>query len=266
MKLILTGHGEGGELVSQYCMSEIQKRLEKHASFPSDMEDAFKKTFVEVDESLAHRENLEPLYSGTTACVVVMREGQLHIANVGDSRAVIGRKKKYPNRKTNREYDSFDLTVDQNPDSPGEKERIVSCGGFVSPPPEVGLSARVWLDKDFNHIGLAMSRSLGDHAVKGVGVTAEPVVTSHTLSDDDEFLVIATDGVWEFIESDEAIGIVERSFERGEGASNACKILIEAAAQKWKEHEGSYRDDITAVVLRLKELWDIDGETLSNVI
>lgn len=46
------------------------------------------------------------------------------------------------------------LSNDHNPDRPGELERIESSGGFVSPPPEEGLSARVWLDQEMTRIGL----------------------------------------------------------------------------------------------------------------
>lgn len=49
------------------------------------------------------------------------------------------------------------LSDDHNPDKPGELERIESCGGFVSPPPEEGLSARVWLDREMTRIGLVRS-------------------------------------------------------------------------------------------------------------
>lgn len=149
-----------------------------------------------------------------------------------------------------------DLTVDQNPDSPGEKERIEACGGFVSPPPEEGLSARVWLDKDCTQVGLAMSRSIGDHAVKRVGVISEPVVTMHDIDPNvDDYLIVASDGVWEFVESQTAVEIVSKCFENGEGASKACKLLIEVAAAKWHEYEGDYRDDITALVIHLNGLW-----------
>lgn len=46
------------------------------------------------------------------------------------------------------------LSEDHNPDRPGELERIERSGGFVSPPPEQGLSARVWLDQEMTRIGL----------------------------------------------------------------------------------------------------------------
>ena len=102
----------------------------------------------------------------------------------------------------------MDLTKDQNPDSPEEQARIERMGGFVSPPPEPGLSARVWLDPEFRQIGLAMGRSIGDHALKDVGVIAEPVVTTYDVTPEDDFLVLATDGVWEFLSSQQAVAIV----------------------------------------------------------
>lgn len=122
--------------------------------------------------------------------------------------------------------DSGGSLAAQNPDSPAEMERITRLGGYVSPPPEPGLSARVsaslpahparlaclprvlaphspflppppsfpsclpacgcvcqvWLDPDFTQVGLAMARSIGDRAVKGVGVIAEPEVLMHDFT------------------------------------------------------------------------------------
>ena len=242
------GHGQGGELVSQYALHEVQKRLEKHPDFESDIEKAFKETFVNVDGDLAKEPLIDPLYAGTTACVVLIRNDKMTISNAGDSRAVLARRKKMG------EWQAVNLSKDQNPDVPEEKQRIEKAGGFVSPPPEPGLSARVWLDNTYSQIGLAMARSIGDHAVAPVGVIAEPVVTSHEIQEDDDFLILATDGVWEFIDSDEAVHIVGEHLK--DGATKACQKLIEVAASKWHEEEGNYRDDITALVVRLQDLWD----------
>ena len=248
------GHGEGGELVAQFALHEIPKRLEKHDDFhKGNIEQAFKEVFISVNADLELEQDIEPLYSGCTACVALVKNNEIYFANAGDSRAVMACAKKGVGDKV--EYTAFDLTVDQNPDSPGEKERIEAAGGFVSPPPEVGLSARVWLDSGFSQIGLAMGRSLGDYAVKTVGVIAEPVVTKHELQPNDEFMIIATDGVWEFLSSDDAVDIVAKGLRNGDGSSLACQHLIEAAAAKWHEYEGDYRDDITAIVIQMKELW-----------
>ena len=248
------------------------------------------------------------MYSGTTACVALLRQNKLcelvlviamrftscvdtylhlchvfiamhnlDIGNAGDSRAVLARRttkngpipsfrKKNESTKPNSSAPklmTIPLSIDQNPDSSGEKERIIGKGGYVSPPPEPGLTARVWLDAEYTQIGLAMARSIGDHAVKDVGVIADPVVTVHEINEEDEFVILATDGVWEFITSEDAVNIVSEHLY-GEHANNddsnicaskACEALIKAAMEKWHEYEGDYRDDITAIVVRLKDIF-----------
>ncbi|KAL7552607.1 hypothetical protein ACHAWF_015844 [Thalassiosira exigua] len=226
----------------------------------------------------------EPMYSGTTACVVLLRGDRLYVCNCGDSRAVLARSE--PRREAGGDageaaddegsddparpappapsssLSAVPLSEDHNPDSPEEEARIVAAGGYVSPPPAPGLSARVWLDPAQTQVGLAMSRSLGDHAARGAGVIADPDVTAHDLAEGDEFIVMATDGVWEFIKSEDAVEIVGKRLKKegddedgGGGASAACEALIRASSDRWHEHEGDYRDDITAIVIRLKDLW-----------
>jgi protein phosphatase PTC2/3 len=235
-------------------LHEIQHRLEKHPEFSTDLETAFKETFLAVDKALHDEVLIEPLYAGTTACVALLRDNILTCANAGDSRAVLARKQAKQNPESAPSWQAIDLTKDQNPDLPEEQARIERMGGYVSPPPEPGLSARVWLDAACTQIGLAMARSIGDHAVKPIGVIAEPVVTQHTITDDDDFLILASDGVWEFISSQEAVDVVAGNLDKG--ATGACQALIETAAAKWHDEEGDYRDDITALVIRLQHLWD----------
>lgn len=91
-------------------------------------------------------------------------------------------------------------------------------------------------------VGLAVSRSIGDHIVKGVGVTAEPVVSEYELDDQDQFFILASDGVWEFMSSQEAVNIVRSNLSQG--AEKACQALIQSATAKWQEEEGDYRDDV----------------------
>jgi serine/threonine protein phosphatase PrpC len=259
------GHGEFGDLVSNFTMIQVQERLEGHPKFDSnadeDIAQAFKDVFNTVDRILPDN-NIDCYHSGTTAVCVLMRTfvdkdsetglntTRLHVANAGDSRAVMAKK--------NRDgmIVSHDLSVDQNPNHPVEQARIEAAGGFVSPPPEEGLSARVWLDPEFRQVGLAMGRSIGDHAVSGVGVIAEPEVTTYDISADDEFMILASDGVWEFITSAEAVNIIQRDLHRG--AHKACEELIETAKQRWRDEEGDYRDDITAVVVKIHDLWPLD--------
>jgi protein phosphatase PTC2/3 len=244
---VYDGHGQGGELVSQFALHHIPRRLEEELRDRQDPTDAFKQVFLSVDRDLAKEPGIEPRYAGTTACVVLMQDNVLTISNAGDSRAVLAK------INATGGYTSLDLSKDQNPNNPEEQRRIEAAGGFVSPPPGPGLSARVWLDASHSQIGLAMSRSIGDHAVKGVGVIAEPVVTRHLLEESDSFLILASDGVWEFMESQEAVDVVGKFIQ--ESAARACQALIEAAANKWHQEEGDYRDDITALVIQIQKLW-----------
>ena len=135
--------------------------------------------------------------SGTTCVAIYVRNNQLFVANCGDSRAIMA----YTDRASGF-LRAKELTRDHKPDDPDEQDRIQKWGGYVCPPHEEGLSARVYLDPQFTMIGLAMARSIGDHAVKNVGVIAEPEVKVFDLNADDKFLIIASDGVWEFVSNE----------------------------------------------------------------
>lgn len=63
-------------------------------------------------------------------------------------------------------------------------------------------------------------------------------------------MILASDGVWEFIYSQEAVDIVSGVLREGRTVTEACQELIEQSAQRWVEEEGDYRDDITAIIIR----------------
>ena len=102
------------------------------------------------------------------------------------------------------------LTVDHKPDDPAELERITKHNGVVRAIEVNGTEmgpARVWA-ADGNSPGLAMSRSFGDTVAAQIGVTCEPDFTTHVLTPMDRFLIIGSDGLWEHMSNDEAVGIV----------------------------------------------------------
>lgn len=92
---------------------------------------------------------------------------------MGDSRAILGRKKSHLSRK----IDFLELSKDHKPDNPLERERIEKSGGFVDNYHSAGGECygpyRVWL-KGAQYPGLAMSRSLGDEVAASVGVSQIP--------------------------------------------------------------------------------------------
>ena len=92
-----------------------------------------------------------------------------------------------------------------------------------------------------------MSRSLGDKIAHSVGVSSLPEVTTTYLGVDDKFIVIGTDGVWEFLSNEEIAEIVLPFYQMNqpEAAANA---IVKEAYKKWREQE-EVVDDITTVVI-----------------
>jgi len=214
-----------------------------------------------VDADLKKDSSIDAELSGTTAVVVLCkfhlddkgkptRTATLWAANAGDSRAILASHDGKNGLKV------FDLTEDQKPDTPQEARRIKKSGGFVSPPEEEwGGPARVWLDASMTLPGLAMARSIGDHLVSDIGVHAEPEVTSKNINfDDDAYMIMASDGVWEFVDSNAASKLVSNNIKSS--ATEAVTRLIEESASQWRREEGDYRDDITAICVRWKDLLD----------
>ncbi|XP_020259165.1 LOW QUALITY PROTEIN: probable protein phosphatase 2C 77 [Asparagus officinalis] len=115
------------------------------------------------------------LNSGACAATILLKDGELHIANVGDCKVVMSRNKE---AKT--------LTVSHNPGTENERNRIESLGGYVS------CRNGTWRVQD----SLAISRSIGDANLKE-WIISEPETTSLNLTSDCEFLVLASDGLWD---------------------------------------------------------------------
>jgi serine/threonine protein phosphatase PrpC len=245
--VVLDGHGEQGDRVSEFVMRQLVMTLEKNEKLATDVAEAMKETFIKTNSALVTTP-IQYMTSGCTCVSAYMIGTTLHIANCGDSRCVMAIKTDEVDENDNAVVVSHDLSVDHKPDDPAEKERIEAWGGYVCPPYEEGLSARVYLDPEFTMIGLAMARSIGDFAVKSVGVIPEPDVVKYEVTEKDKFMILASDGVWEFITSQEAIDIVNSCIDQG--CYEACEELIQVAALRWSEEEGDYRDDITAIVVK----------------
>ena len=138
---------------------------------------------------------------------------------------------------------------------PEEEARITAKGGYVRPgriDPDDGefIPARLYEveGKPWLGPGLCVSRSLGDLNALRCGLIPTPEVFSHVVRDEDKFIILASDGVWEFISNEEAVKIVKVFYDKGLPALDACRYLIAKAAVAWRRFEGDYRDDITAIV------------------
>jgi serine/threonine protein phosphatase PrpC len=134
-----------------------------------------------------------------------------------------------------------------------EKYRIARKGGRVdtirgNQGQKLGPE-RVWL-RDQELPGLAMSRSIGDYIAHSAGVIADPEVMRFELNQDHKFIVVASDGVWEFLTNEE-IGHIVWPFYLKNSPEQAGNAIVKAAAQKWRENDNMV-DDITCITIFLE--------------
>merc|ERR1712129_340044 len=147
----------------------------------------------------------------------------------------------------NDAFMAMDLTNDHTPGLEVERERIIAAGGAVrrshGDPHE-----RVYV-MNMMYPGLAMSRSLGDTEAQSVGVTCEPDVCAWKVEDSWRFVLLCSDGVWEFMSSQEAVDLIgQYEFDDREAAANA---LAEEAKTRWLKEEITTVDDITVICIWL---------------
>lgn len=257
---IFDGHGLWGHFVAKMVRESMppsllfnwqetvaQTSLDPECDLESDKKHhwfniwkhSYLKTCAAIDQELEQHRKIDTFNSGTTALTIV-RQGEFFVvANVGDSRAVLA------TTSDDGSLVPVQLTVDFKPNLPQEAERIIQCRGRVfSLDDEPGVH-RVWLP-DEESPGLAMSRAFGDYCVKGFGLISVPEVTQRNITSRDQFVVLATDGVWDVVSNQEAVQIVSSTPDR----TTSAKRLVECAARAWKRKRSAIAmDDISAICL-----------------
>ncbi|KAK8561589.1 hypothetical protein V6N13_149245 [Hibiscus sabdariffa] len=257
---VFDGHGPSGHKVARHVsealplklstMHQPQHRPRHGAKKESDKDNCHKqweadfiKSFQELDEDLTAENSLDSYCSGSTAVTLVKQDHHLIIANLGDSRAILG------TRDNKNQLIPVQLTVDLKPSIQSEAQRIEKNGGRVFAMEEEPNVLRVWM-RDQDCPGLAMSRALGDFCLKDHGLISTPQVFYRTLTPKDEFVVMATDGVWDVLSNNEVVQIVA-SVKR---QSIAAKVLVYYAVQAWRtKYPGSKVDDCAVICLFFKK-------------
>lgn len=255
---VADGHGVYGHDVSElvkrelpvFLCAQLSKSNQRElCSFPV-LSAALQVSHLKMS-CLLTESDIDVTFSGSTCVSVLFVSSSigarsLVCANLGDSRAVVG------SMSVGGKWRAIPLSTDHKPDLPQEKKRIEAKRGRVSPyvmkSGEAMGPARVWL-KHQELPGLAMSRSFGDSVAGSVGVISDPEILTHTVTNEHKFLVIASDGVWEFLSNEDVVGIVAQFYSQRD-AKNAAETLCQKAYQKWKQEEECI-DDITAIVVFL---------------
>ena len=249
---VMDGHGINGHLVSRFVtkyFTSFFKKNKKMNSSNSNEDQIFyrlkkndhevlKRAFRHAERDIEKNSDIDANFSGTT-CVMVFQVGnRILCGNVGDSRAIMVKGDK-----------AIPLSIDQKPDDPEESKRIRENGGEISQYEEDGEKSgpfRVW-QKGEVYPGIAMSRSIGDFVASKLGVIPEPKFIDEKIDKDTKFIIVASDGIWEFLDNDTVKNMVKPFYEKND-PNGACKELIKKATEFWNQ-EDVVVDDITVIVV-----------------
>jgi len=150
--------------------------------------------------------------SGSTALITIQNNNIFYIANIGDSRAIINDKNM-----------SKQITVDHKPNNSDEYLRITQLGGNVN--------------KD--HYGiwrinnrLSLSRAFGDFSSKPF-ITHIPDIFTIQVNENNNYLILASDGLWDVCENQEVVDIINKSYQKNDKQiSSICKNLLQISRSK----------------------------------
>ena len=244
---VLDGHGVNGHFASQFVTRYITSRIKNHPSIKGL--DTPKEIYKKLTDIQITKEKFNCEMSGTTCVIVIQLEEHLICANTGDSRAILV----YDDTDTNNNLKNskiYLLSYDCKPELPNEKKRIEECGGSVAQMCDEGDVPsgpfRVWI-KGEEYPGLAMSRSIGDMDAKKVGVIPNPQVIEYILSPKTKYVLMCSDGIWEFITNEEAMNIANKYYLRND-AVGLVQDLTNISTSRWLK-EDIVVDDITALVV-----------------
>ena len=251
---VCDGHGIFGQDISTYLVNHLPKNLNNNLKnknilsySKNQLNNIITKTFSETNNNLNTDDRIDSTYSGSTCTSLIFTPKKIFSINVGDSRIIIA---KY--NKNNNKFFSKNLTRDHKPCEPDEKSRIIINGGIVEAyrnnEGEFYGPERVWLNEG-DVPGLAMSRSFGDEVAHTVGVSVIPEIQEWDLCKDDKFLVIASDGIWEFISNEEVVDIVKNYYVDND-IEGAVNCLYKEASKRWIMEEDII-DDITVILVFL---------------
>jgi len=239
---VFDGHGPYGHDISNYARERLPEMVVRDKRFQEDpkqaLTDAFKKTH-DMCIASATDGGFDCALSGTTATLALIRQGNLYVANVGDSRAVLARSVQ------GGELKAEELTADHKPDCEAETRRIVESGKGQVRRLEGDIPQRVFL-KDKMYPGLSMTRSIGDTVGVEAGIISTPDVICKKMEQDWRLLLVCSDGVWEFITSQEAVNIISPFMPHE--CQKAAEALASQAWNRWITEESNVVDDITVII------------------
>ncbi|KAH3676225.1 hypothetical protein WICPIJ_009185 [Wickerhamomyces pijperi] len=227
--------GHGGENVAKFTGDNLFRIVKNQKEYSTgDFNLALKNAFLAADREILEHETLKNDQSGCTATTVLVNDKKIVCANAGDSRTVL----------SVNGYAKA-LSFDHKPNNEGEHARICAAGGFV--------------DMGRVNGNLALSRAIGDFDFKKSAklpaeeqiVTAFPDVIEHEITSDDEFIVLACDGIWDCLTSQQVVEVVRKGIHDGLSLTEIAEGMIDICLAPTSGGSGIGCDNMSLVIVAL---------------
>jgi serine/threonine protein phosphatase PrpC/CRP-like cAMP-binding protein/serine/threonine protein kinase len=263
---VFDGHGTYGDLISGFVRDNtiggFSSALALDKVQKKGMETVLEKTMIMMNNECHQKfaQSRKDENSGTTAVCVFVQGKTVHISNIGDSRAVVA------TREKNGSLKAVALSDDQTPYRKDERTRVRKTGARVCNTNQLlelepmhddfnltlgeetdvgGDPPRVW-HQTKKLPGCAFTRSIGDNVAKPLGVSPNPEYLKHEISRGDEFILVASDGVWEFLPNQVVVDMVAHYQDPLE----ACRHVCAESYRQWMIYDDR-TDDITMISIFL---------------
>ncbi|RIA79934.1 phosphatase 2C-like domain-containing protein [Glomus cerebriforme] len=255
---IYDGHcgKDTAQYISKNLHHNIFKKLDELGE--KNIENAIKDAFMKTDDDWKIEIGIEPssdeydvkksIYSakssGSTAVIAVVTPDKIvYVGNTGDSRAVMSVAGL-----------AVPLSEDHKPYNENESQRIKQAGGYI-------IENRV--------MGLNLSRAFGDFQCKEnydkkpeeQMIIAQPDVKSYKINTSTDFLVLACDGIWDCMSSQEVIDFIYEEIQLNHDLSKACENLLNRCLNYYNaSHCLTSTDNMTIIIIGFlhgleKEKW-----------
>uniref|UniRef100_A0A1D1Z4S9 protein-serine/threonine phosphatase n=1 Tax=Anthurium amnicola TaxID=1678845 RepID=A0A1D1Z4S9_9ARAE len=224
--------GHEGPDAAVYVRKHAMRLFFQDSGFPQEFQadDGFiekvansvRSAFLLADDALADDCTVSNS-SGTTALTALVLGRLLLVANVGDCRAVLCRK-----------GEAVEMSQDHRPARASERKRVEECGDCI--------------DGGYVNGILSVTRALGDWELKFQRETpssliAEPEFMQAVLTEDDQFLIMGCDGIWDVMSSQDAVSVVRRGLQRHDDPEKCARELVMKALRL------KTFDNVTAIVV-----------------
>ena len=262
---VFDGHGFDGHIISDFLKENLIKKIEEnprlnpltnlndiYTQFIRENYKLIREIFKEIDIEILNKEKeIDVNLSGSTCTIIIQIGDNIICANVGDSKAILvyedNNEKKHEN---NSQYKIVKLSKNCDPYINNERTRILMNGGKI-----------IQLKNDLNQgvgplriyikgkdiPGLTITRSFGDKLGKSIGVISNPFISEYTLNKSVKYIVIASSGVWQYIDEQDLINIGINHYLIND-PDIFCKEIYNKSSELWKQNSG-YIDDITLIVI-----------------